>query len=105
MLAFEIKIQYSFHLLFGKVDDFLFLFWCWFARRYPFNSSLIFIFVQKNLEKSVAGSAKFGILFKKVPIRLAVDITPKVGLYAYNGGIHFWGTGIFNGGLSATYCF
>ncbi len=38
----------------------------------------------------VAGSAKFGILFKKVPIRLAVDVTPKIGLYAYNGGIHFW---------------
>jgi hypothetical protein len=31
--------------------------------------------------------------------------TPKLGLYAYNGGIHFWGTGIFNGGLTATYCF
>jgi hypothetical protein len=53
----------------------------------------------------VAGSAKFGILFKKVPIRLAVDVTPKIGLYAYNGGIHFWGTGLFNGGLTATYCF
>lgn len=53
----------------------------------------------------VAGSAKFGILFKKVPIRLAVDVTPKIGLYAYNGSVHFWGTGIFNGGLTATYCF
>ena len=53
----------------------------------------------------VAGSAKFGILFKKVPIRLAVDVTPKIGLYAYNGGIHFWGTGLFNSGLTATYCF
>lgn len=26
-------------------------------------------------------------------------------VYAYNGGIHFWGTGLFNGGLTATYCF
>jgi hypothetical protein len=53
----------------------------------------------------IAGSAKFGILFKNVPIRLALDITPKIGLYAYNGGIHFWGTGLFNGGISATWCF
>ena len=43
--------------------------------------------------------------FLKVPISLAVDVTPKIGLYAYNGGIHFWGTGLFNGGLTATYCF
>ena len=53
----------------------------------------------------VAGSAKFGILFKEVPIRLAVDVTPKIGLVAYNGGISFWSTGIFNAGITATYCF
>jgi hypothetical protein len=53
----------------------------------------------------IAGSAKFGILFKNVPIRLSVDLTPKIGLYAYNGSIGFWNTGIFNGGISATYCF
>ena len=53
----------------------------------------------------VAGSAKFGILFKKVPIRLAVDVTPRLGLVAYNGGISFYRTGLFNGGLTATYCF
>lgn len=33
------------------------------------------------------------------------DARCSLGLYAYNGGIHFWGTGIFNGGLTATYCF
>ena len=53
----------------------------------------------------VAGTAKFGILFKNTPIRLAVDVTPRVGVYAYGGGLHFWGTGLFNTGLSATYRF
>ena len=53
----------------------------------------------------VAGVAKFGILFKKVPIRLAVDVTPRVGLSIYGGGVGFWRTGLLNGGLSATYCF
>lgn len=33
------------------------------------------------------------------------DARCSLGLYAYNGGIHFWGTGVFNGGLTATYCF
>ena len=60
----------------------------------------------------VAGMAKFGILFKKVPIRLSVDVTPHVGLYAvgkkYRGdsaGIGFYRTGLLNTGLSATWCF
>ena len=53
----------------------------------------------------VAGSAKFGILFKEVPIRLALDITPRLGLVAHNGGINFYGTGVFNAGIQATYCF
>ena len=53
----------------------------------------------------VAGTAKFGILFKNAPIRLSVDVTPMLGLYAYNGGVAFLSTGIFNGGLTATYCF
>lgn len=53
----------------------------------------------------VAGTAKFGILFKNAPIRLSVDVTPMIGLYAYDGGMGFMRTGIFNGGLTATYCF
>ena len=53
----------------------------------------------------IAGSAKFGILFKNVPIRLAVDVTPRLGLYAGQGHVGFYRTGIFNGGISATYCF
>jgi hypothetical protein len=53
----------------------------------------------------VAGEAKFGILFKNVPIRLSIDVTPHIGLVAYNGGMSFYRTGLFNGGLTATYCF
>ena len=76
----------------------------------------------------VAGQAKFGIKFNKVPIRLALDVTPVVGTYLVygtkststvddgNGGTTtvtvktpaqwgFWGTGLLNFGLSATYCF
>lgn len=58
-----------------------------------------------ELNFGVAGTAKFGIFFKNVPIRLALDLTPKVGLCMHNGGIHFWDTGIFNSGFSVTYCF
>ena len=53
----------------------------------------------------VAGTAKFGILFKNTPIRLAIDLTPQLGIYAYKGYVGFWGSGVFNGGISATYCF
>lgn len=59
----------------------------------------------------VAGVVKFGIFFKKVPIRLAVDLTPHVGIQAWSkkynetGGVSFFGSGIFNSGISATYCF
>lgn len=64
-----------------------------------------FVGVHHGVNFGVAGSAKFGILFKNAPIRLAVDITPRIGLYAYNGGIHFYGTGLLNGGIQATWCF
>jgi hypothetical protein len=52
----------------------------------------------------VAGTVKFGVRFKKVPIRLSVDYTPKFGLYATRGHADFYG-GWANGGISATYCF
>ena len=74
----------------------------------------------------IAGQAKFGIKFNKVPIRLAVDVTPVVGPYIdyhrstatdeagntvkVNGAntIHFRGLdtgGLFSAAISATYCF
>ena len=72
----------------------------------------------------VAGQAKFGIKFNKVPIRLAVDATPVVGPYVHygdsvdiedgNGNVvtvkdradwSFWGAGPLNFAISATYCF
>ena len=76
----------------------------------------------------VAGQAKFGIKFNKVPIRLAVDVTPAFGPYfhlpysemvevpnasggvdkvkvKYGGGAGFYSHGLLNLGLSATYCF
>jgi hypothetical protein len=75
----------------------------------------------------VAGQAKFGIKFNKVPIRLAIDITPTLGPvinYAQNvtttvtdaegtttttttkikSSSGFY-SGVFNFGLSATWCF
>ena len=61
--------------------------------------------VHNGVSFGVAGSAKFGILFKKAPIRLAVDITPRIGLYAYDGGMYFYRTGLLNGGIQATWCF
>ena len=51
----------------------------------------------------VAGDAKFGIKFNKVPIKLAVDYTPGVGLLCVNGG-GFTGSWL-NFGLSCVYCF
>lgn len=80
----------------------------------------------------VAGQVKFGIKFKKAPIRLAVDWTPVFGVsgaYANSKGrkdireanndlkeagidgkvrvkdAHFYGTGLANIAVSATYCF
>lgn len=61
-----------------------------------------------HIHAGVAGVAKFGVLFKKVPIRLSVDFTPQLGVHAnykrYGGGAGFhsnwWGAGI-----SAAYCF
>ncbi len=76
----------------------------------------------------VAGQAKFGIKFNKVPIRLAIDVTPAFGPYfhlpysemvevpnasggvdkvkvKYGGGVGFYSHGLLNFGLSATYCF
>ena len=51
----------------------------------------------------VAGDAKFGIKFNKVPIKLAIDYTPGLGcLFADGGGFSGrW----FNFGLSCVYCF
>ena len=54
----------------------------------------------------IAGVAKFGILLKRLPIRVAVDLTPHIGLYTAKGaGSGFYGNGVFNAGISATYCF
>ena len=76
----------------------------------------------------VAGQVKFGIKFNKVPIRLAVDVTPGFGpvlhlpyretveipnadgsvtktTVKYGGGAGFYANGLLNLGLSATYCF
>ena len=58
----------------------------------------------RDVAVGVAGTVKFGVRFKKVPIRLTIDYTPKFGLYAGYGTAGFYG-GFFNGGLSATYCF
>ena len=76
----------------------------------------------------VVGDVKFGIKFNKVPIRLAIDVSPAFGYshtYATtsetsstndagetvtvstkvpaSGG--FWRSGLLAGGISATYCF
>ncbi len=79
----------------------------------------------------VAGQAKFGIKFNKVPIRLALDYTPVLGVYGTyltgderkfvkewnkeakaagyptikTGSAGFYGLGWANFALSATYCF
>lgn len=51
----------------------------------------------------VVGDAKFGIKFNKVPIKLAVDYTPGLGLLMVDGG-GLTGS-FFNFGLSCVYCF
>ena len=60
----------------------------------------------------VTGDVKFGIKFKKYPIRLAVDYTPIIaigGSYGkYKGdskNVGIYGTGFGNDALSATWCF
>lgn len=58
----------------------------------------------------VAGQVKFGMKFKKVPIRLALDFTPAFGprIGYGNGevyGADFYTNGICNLGASATFCF
>ena len=73
----------------------------------------------KVVNFGVTGTVKFGILFKKVPIRLAIDLSPNVGLSAVGktkvevegevveakGGVGFFRSGLLSGGLSATWCF
>ena len=56
-----------------------------------------------GLYAGVVGDAKFGIKFNKVPIKLAIDYTPGLGLMCTNGG-GFKGSW-FNFGLSCVYCF
>ena len=73
----------------------------------------------------VAGDVKFGIKFNKVPIRLAVDYTPVIGVHVIYGHstsvtdpntgtvttvrtpskLGFHDKGFYNFALSATYCF
>lgn len=59
----------------------------------------------------VAGSVKFGLKFKKYPIRLALDYTPVIGLDMsypgkyYNKPVGLYGNGFGNVGLAATWCF
>ena len=65
----------------------------------------------------VAGQAKLGLKFNKVPIRLALDWTPVLGLYGWYGfggdlgdsenvrNVGFYGMGWANVGVSATWCF
>ena len=57
----------------------------------------------------VAGQAKLGLKFNKVPIRLALDWTPSFGpIIGYAPGVtvaDFFSYGLCNLGLSATYCF
>lgn len=77
-----------------------------------------------HVQFGLAGQAKFGIQFKKVPIRLAVDVTPVVGPWidyhrekatdSVTGESvvvdrkdtwHFNGPGLCGAAISATYCF
>lgn len=82
----------------------------------------------KHFSCGVAGQVKFGVKFNKVPIRLALDVTPSVGPWLVYGqsttveGVDaegntysetvktpakwgFYSTGLLNFALSATYCF
>jgi hypothetical protein len=65
----------------------------------------------------IAGQVKFGIKFNKVPIRLSIDYTPVIGAEVatakaeFDGVVvkekaaGFYGSGLGNFGISATYCF
>ncbi len=59
----------------------------------------------------VVGDVKFGIKFNKVPIRLAVDYSPQIGIYGlypakyFGHAVGFNTSGFYNFALSATYCF
>ena len=69
----------------------------------------------------LAGQVKFGLKFKKVPIRLAIDYTPVFGIQhhfgkyytyssycydnAYSRKTAFFGNGLANAAVSATWCF
>ena len=63
------------------------------------------LFLQDNggVYAGLAGDAKFGIKFNKVPIKLAIDYTPGVGCLFVDGG-GFRGSW-YNFGLSCVYCF
>lgn len=63
------------------------------------------LFLQDNggVYAGVVGDAKFGIKFNKVPIKLAIDYTPGLGLLMVDGG-GLTGS-FFNFGLSCVYCF
>jgi hypothetical protein len=59
----------------------------------------------------VVGDVKFGIKFNKVPIRLAVDYSPVIGIYGlypakyFGHAVGFNTSGFYNFALSATWCF
>lgn len=88
----------------------------------------------KTLFAGVTGDAKLGIKFNKVPIKLAIDYSPCLGLWfggagagaglggdvgmgyinefttraaanGTTGGVHFRNQGFFNFGISCVYCF
>lgn len=65
--------------------------------------------IANNATVGVAGSAKLGIKFDAVPIRLAFDFTPAFGPSIGYGkgwsGAYFHKWGVCNFGLSAAYCF
>lgn len=63
----------------------------------------LFLQEKGGVYAGVVGDAKFGIKFNKVPIKLAVDYTPGLGLLMVDGG-GLTGS-FFNFGLSCVYCF
>ena len=63
----------------------------------------LFLQEKGGVYAGVVGDAKVGIKFNKVPIKLAVDYTPGLGLLMVDGG-GLTGS-FFNFGLSCVYCF
>lgn len=63
----------------------------------------LFLQEKGGVYAGVVGDAKFGIKFNKVPIKLAIDYTPGLGLLMVDGG-GLTGS-FFNFGLSCVYCF